>query len=193
MSRRWLILALGGAALGLLGADEAAPQAPRLVSPLPFSHPVHAEAFQVAKLGCVDCHALGAPLAEGAADAISAPLALCHGCHLQEADGARRSAPRSCALCHPAMDELLPASHGLGWRVEHGAEARAPGSGCRDCHEAAGCVDCHEDRGAGARSPHGPAFGSTHGVEAAVDPASCARCHAPTTCTSCHQDGGLAL
>jgi hypothetical protein len=165
---------------------------PGLHEPLPFSHDAHAPPFERAKLLCQDCHPIGLRQTEGgpaAPERVAPPLTTCHGCHLGEARRAPRAADSQCTNCHSDRSQLIPSSHGLGWDVAHGGEARAWRATCEDCHATPECVECHDQRGALTTSPHGPGFGSFHGVEARLDPASCGTCHAAPSCTECHTTG----
>ena len=155
-------------------------------SPLPFVHEEHASVFASVGIVCVDCHAIGQAL--GTTSHVSET---CHGCHRQGVAGAPRAAPRACETCHTNRAELRPLSHDAAWIAEHGAEARASGATCRDCHAVNTCLECHDRRGAMATSPHPTGFRSLHGLEARVDPASCGSCHASATCVACHTGGGI--
>ncbi len=170
--------------------------APALREPFPFAHADHTRAFKKAGLSCVDCHPVGAfskpERARVVPDgSVPGPRSSCHACHRGEVEDAPRRAPGACMVCHAERPALRPADHGLGWVDEHGAEGRARGAQCSDCHDTATCVACHEGRGALRKSPHGPGWSAFHGVEARVDPRSCSTCHIGEACASCHVEGVL--
>lgn len=194
MKRLWMLALLVTAAAQAVPSapSEARPsdraEAPSVRTPLPFDHPAHARSFERAGLSCVDCHPVGLRPNQALPPP---PRSSCHGCHLGELPGAPKQATRVCTTCHAHRAELVPASHGPGWEHAHGAEARARGATCSDCHRTSTCVDCHEARGAGQRNPHPPAFRTTHGVEARLDPARCSTCHTGNSCQTCHTTGAL--
>jgi hypothetical protein len=173
----------------LLVAATAGPR-PRLLDPLPFSHASHERAFTRARVACIDCHPIGRSSDPPAAD-LPAPTSTCHACHLEEVQGVPHGAPAQCGLCHADRRELLPASHGPVWRVEHAVPARADADGCASCHASRECYACHDGRGPSAKNPHGPGFRITHGIEARLDPARCSACHTGESCTACHATGSL--
>lgn len=151
-----------------------------------FDHAGHAATFDRHRVGCVTCHALGAPAGDLRPD-----RGVCHGCHAPgegelggAADGVR-GAPDTCATCHPAV--APPASHGAGWLAFHGADARADGGRCANCHSRSSCVDCHDRRQNGAFTTHDPSWIRTHGITARAAPASCDSCHAQAECLACHR------
>jgi len=172
---------------GGLPAEQAPP---RVQDPIPFDHALHDKTLKREGVACVACHPVGLRSAQGApVQELAPPRSSCHGCHLRTFKGAPRKAPSTCATCHPARSQLVPADHGVGWLKAHGLEARARGRTCSDCHDQSACVDCHEGRGALSRTPHAPGFRATHGVQARLDPASCSSCHVEDTCTACHSTG----
>ncbi len=197
--RRALIGAIGVGVLVALvqGAAVAnAPEKPGLISPLPFDHGVHGKAFAKGGVACVNCHPVGVRQPD-ASDGFRAPpggdlwpsLDTCHGCHLGELKGAPRAASSACMQCHGDREQLVPATHAVGWLYEHGGEARARGASCSDCHKTSQCTECHEARGPDERSPHPPGWRTIHGLEARVDSYSCSTCHDGTKCVSCHTTG----
>ena len=187
--------------VGLLrqgSAGAEVPETPTLRSPLPFDHTEHAPVFAKTGVACVDCHPIGLRQKDpeqgyvaAAVGELKPPLLVCHGCHRPNFKGAPRAAPGRCTLCHANRAELKPASHDLGWLRAHGAEARARGASCKDCHETRECVECHDARGAGQRDPHPPGWRTGHGVEARLDPYSCSTCHDGQKCMSCHTTGAV--
>lgn len=187
-------LLIAAVAWTVAAADPA--DKPDLHEPLPFDHAVHASAFDAGGLECTDCHPVGLRLEHGDEYAppdveLEPPLLSCHGCHLGELKGGVQTGPRSCVTCHADREQLVPASHEVGWRHEHGREARARKAECDDCHETHQCVDCHDARGALERNAHPPGFRTTHGVEARIDPYSCSSCHSGEKCVSCHTTGAI--
>jgi hypothetical protein len=171
--------------LSLLLVAVTAGQVPRLIEPLPFSHPSHQRAFKKAHVVCADCHSAG-PTSDP-----PTPTSTCHACHRGGTPGVHRGAPGQCGLCHADRQELLPPSHTPGWREEHAVEARTDTNGCADCHASRECYACHDGRGPVAKNPHGPGFRTTHGIEARLDPARCSTCHTGESCTTCHATGSI--
>lgn len=183
---RALWLAVFPLLLGLAASDPP----PALINPLPFDHKVHNRAMRSSGVRCVDCHPVGLvaqpPVAE-----LPAPLSTCHGCHKGDLPDAPRGARATCKRCHADLQQLLPDTHGAGWRDHHALEGRAARSECNDCHDSTWCFDCHDDRGPLSENPHGPGFRVTHGVEARLDPHACTVCHSGDACLTCHQTGSL--
>ncbi len=176
--------------------EHQSSEVPELIEPFPFDHTQHAKAFEKAKVSCVDCHPVGAFSKPETARVVpegplSGPRSSCHGCHLQELEGAPRKAKGTCLSCHADRMALIPADHGLDWVDVHGDSARSRGASCSDCHDTNTCVACHEGRGALSAKPHGPGWGAFHGVEARLDPRSCASCHTGDSCVTCHVEGVL--
>lgn len=163
--------------------DQTRAEAPTVEATV--DHVLHEAAFERVRLRCVDCHPVGMPEVRGLPPA----LASCHACHRAEVEGAAKSAPRRCELCHPHRRELEPSTHRGAWLESHGPDARFPAASCDDCHDRGQCIDCHEARGAGVRTPHPPGFRALHGPEARFDGAGCMGCHTSESCLSCHAEG----
>lgn len=146
-----------------------------------FTHKAH-----VAREGeeCTSCHAA---LAES--DVISSGMKLdmdaCSACHT------KKGASNDCAVCHTRIRaDTPPASHGLGWKADHGRVFRSCGAKeeqrCSLCHEEASCERCHR-----AEEPanHTNYFRlRSHGLFASMDRQKCATCHEPDSCERCHSE-----
>lgn len=182
-------------AVALASANAPKPK-PTLIDPLPFQHEVHATEFARLDLDCIDCHAFGdspadAPAGEPFVDeSVPVNLEVCHACHRGQVSGVSDAAPKTCAICHPVADELIPQTHGDHWFREHASTARSLQANCIECHTRASCADCHETRGALTRTPHDVGFRTLHGIEARLDPNACSSCHLADSCSTCHSAGG---
>jgi hypothetical protein len=157
-----------------------------------FDHDLHAAANEQAGMSCMSCHSLG-PGGSGptgmAATLLVEREALCHGCHVKGAslpvEGASVvKGPRAGQGCHATMP--VPASHGAGWKVGHGADARIDPRSCRGCHQRRACVDCHERKETARFGVHDRGWEQLHGIAVRTDPAACDGCHLQADCVACH-------
>jgi hypothetical protein len=189
MSARVLVSLLAASLLVLLGATAGGGSMPA------FDHDLHKLANEQAGLGCSSCHSLG-PGGSGPMGMVETMShdkgALCHGCHVKGArlpvEGARLvKGPRACEACHTTTPQ--PASHGAGWTLGHGADARLDAAGCRGCHRQRDCVDCHERKEGARFRVHDRSWEYVHGIAARTDPASCDGCHLQADCVACHSTG----
>lgn len=183
---------------------------PAAVRDLEFDHAHH-----VADLG-IDCETCHRGLREERVRAAGYLPAMdqCMTCHNGGA------APRDCESCHRVdRAALRPASHGAGWKAEHGPLARIADASCVPCHAVSDCQECHDGAllveqaslGAARQIPftpqaegsaglvvqrvHGLQFRFLHGIEARGKGTECLTCHELDSgdfCAECHNPAGDA-
>ncbi len=186
------------------GYCHTEPRSPRTYAPrdreLTFSHATHVARERG---GCVSCHAVRADTStvrpfEPEIPSMDTCASRCHG----EAMRAM-----NCSLCHKSlerysMSELSLVRHGPGFAQRHGAEARASGGLCTQCHEPNYCARCHspsagapladlEPMAAARDFVHRGDFQARHADEARLSQNTCTRCHAVETCDGCHRTSGV--
>lgn len=183
----------------LLGTDLApAPSAGVRPEDVPtilarFSHDRHQRVLRKEGLGCPACHQVGGMAAPGtppdrqALLFLEAPPRACHYCHNPSGDRKARG-PRTCATCHDQA--LKPVSHGAGFLLDHGADARLEGRACYSCHRRQVCVDCHERSDPTRYRAHERTWIAVHGLAVQADPTSCSGCHVQSSCVQCHSSTG---
>ncbi len=117
---------------------------------------------------------------------------ICHECHKEKRRGFE-SAPTGCYQCHQSFEDLgriQPQSHAIvGWKSDHGTQARIAGNECFLCHRNSQCVKCHLHRSDLEMNNHGRNFRFFHSIQARMEPHRCDSCHTPTYCSRCHLGG----
>ena len=170
-----------------------------------FSHQYHIETLGQ---DCESCHT-GLRRAGEAILAAIPPMSECMTCH----NGLR--APRECSACHTAAPStLIPDSHVIGWRDDHGRVARLSDDSCVPCHTVSDCQECHDGAllndlatlGASLQTPFAPTVGEIgdgmvlqrvhglnfrflHALEARGKSSECITCHELDSgdfCAECH-------
>ncbi|HTE55719.1 MAG TPA: cytochrome c3 family protein [Kofleriaceae bacterium] len=186
-----------------MGAGQGASVA-RVIMPtarIKFDHRAHRRIG----MGCRECHGdLAAERIDLATRDQLPDMGSCLRCH----DG--RRAPEQCTTCHLTRGggriitefpdgRLAPSgslrgndAHGLAFRADHAAAARADTAYCESCHRRSECVDCHE----GSMKPldfHGNDYVSLHAIDARRGRPDCSACHRlQTFCVGCHSRTGVA-
>lgn len=180
------------------------PRAPRSYPPrdreLVFDHGPHVARERG---GCVSCHATEAdPRSvrrfEPAIPTMSACADRCHG------DAMRAL---NCSLCHTSLarygaESVSLARHGPGFARHHGAEARAGGGLCAQCHDPSFCSRCHTPTAGAPLADFEPTavardfvhrgdFQARHADEARLTQNTCVRCHGVDACDACHRTSGV--
>jgi len=130
-------------------------------------------------LDCVQCHDTAKTIP------VQFRMSNCETCHVDKASGA---APAS----HTRY--VKPAFHNESFRLQHQAEAVAPGAKCFVCHtnvSPAGaaehqCVSCHQVMLPASHTARWK--DDIHGKYAAIDRTSCAICHNTDFCNRCHNE-----
>jgi hypothetical protein len=140
-----------------------------------FSHKLH-----TAKLECKECHTREA----GENDAAQAYPAMkdCYDCH------SKKNIRPECNRCH-AVIPSSPESHKVGWKSEHGLEARFDAADCAMCHQAPDakveCNQCHVGLAFG--SPHPQRFSHSKAFIRGGGMVECQTCHETESfCAPCH-------
>jgi len=113
-----------------------------------FAHKLHT------KLDCAQCH--GA-ITEAHQNPSIPKMLDCQSCHTT------MKGPLDCKICHLGV-KPKPSDHQSGlWIQDHGLEAAAATTDCRQCHDQSNCDDCHQGTKVfGAKnSPHPPIGFST--------------------------------
>lgn len=186
------------------GYCHTAPAAPqryaRADRELHFSHALHGPRFEG---NCMTCHGVGAdtdtvhafepriPNMDGCASR-------CHGADMRALN---------CSRCHAslrryAIEEVGMVRHGPGFARHHGAEARAMGATCSQCHEPTFCARCHvaqpglpladlEPMAVTRDFVHRGDFFARHPQEARFSTNTCTRCHGVNFCDGCHRASGI--
>jgi Cytochrome c7 and related cytochrome c len=156
-------------------------------------------------VACTRCHA-DVARTDLATRAQLPRMELCLGCH--DSGRGRLHAASRCATCHLAREGgvletrfdsgvLVPSgvlrgdAHGLDFRQNHAAVARADERYCENCHRQDFCRSCHD----GVVKPfdfHGGDYVSRHGVDARRNVPDCSACHrAQSFCLACHERLGV--
>ena len=176
-----------------------------------FSHAEHGEALG---RDCETCHA--GLRQEEEPEVLVPPMSECMTCH----NGLR--APRDCSACHTtAPSALIPDSHAIGWKDDHGPVARLSDDSCVPCHAVSDCQECHDGAllnelatlGAALQTPFAPTVGETgdgmvlqrvhglnfrflHALEARGKSSECITCHELDSgdfCAECHNPDDAAV
>jgi hypothetical protein len=130
---------------------------------------------------CATCHA-GVENVDAARSLPLPGMNACMTCHNN------RTAPKTCAVCHPDLSLVRPASHTPQWltRYGHGAEARSPQADCESCHATSECTACH--RGNSLVAIHSPGYEFEHGADVKRNDLDCTVCHETRNfCSRCHE------
>ena len=172
-----------------------------------FDHRYHVETL---KMPCEQCHVGVDQLEQPAPVAALPQMTTCMSCHNADA------APRECETCHTVTRaQLRPPSHRLGWKENHGPEARLRDSSCLPCHRVNECQECHDGaqlselesgmsqtpfasrmestKGQTVQSVHGLNYRFLHSIDARGKSSECATCHeldAGDFCAQCHNPAG---
>jgi hypothetical protein len=183
---------------------HSAPLAPqryaRADRELRFSHERHAPRVDG---NCMACHGVGADTRtvrrfEPTIPTMDGCASRCHGEDLRAL---------ACARCHAslrryAIDEVSVVRHGPGFARHHGAEARAAGPTCAQCHDPTFCARCHaampglpvadlDPLSVTRDFVHRGDFMARHPEESRFGTVTCARCHGVDFCDGCHRASGV--
>jgi hypothetical protein len=151
-----------------------------------FPHATHLEGgFE-----CVDCHA-GIEAAEPDDEVALPGMAQCVDCHNEEV------ASVECRTCHEPGDDLMPATHVVGFARTHGAQAAQNAISahgdltCQTCHDDVFCQDCHEGENLD-RLSHPLNYEFTHALDVQSGAVNCTTCHTESAfCVDCHAENRL--
>jgi hypothetical protein len=165
-----------------------------------FAHSNHEVDKAGAAIPCTTCH-VSVPTSTSHQTISPPTMQSCAGCHEDAAKSPARVRIAKCNVCHVritsglaprshSVGQLIPEDHTLGFRKDHGEQARAKDARCSYCHIGLSgspkdsCYECHQvwrprDHTINWREDE-------HGREAASERDRCVTCHTSEYCAACH-------